>query len=87
MFKNDCVFSGKEKHININNFAGLSWDWVGAKNLVYVFFFGSFLMEEKNTYTKSPQKHPKIPGQSREVFVYVFFLNVFFRSHIRFYSL
>ena len=30
--------SGKEKHININKFAGLSRVWVGAKNLFMCFF-------------------------------------------------
>ena len=41
---------GKKKHININKFAGLSRDWVGAKNVFMCFFlFGSFLMGEKNT--------------------------------------
>ena len=40
----------KKKLININKFAGLSRDWVGAKNLFMCFcFFGSFLMGEKNT--------------------------------------
>ena len=42
------VFQGKEKHININKFAGLSRDWVGAKKL-FMCFFGSFLMGAKNT--------------------------------------
>ena len=37
-------------------------------------FFGSFLMGEKKHINKIP---PKIPGQSRENFVYVFFLYVF----------
>ena len=67
--------SGKEKHININKFAGLSRDWVGAKILfmcVCVFFFP--FGGEKHI-NKVP---PKIPGQFRENFVYVFFLHVFF---------
>ena len=42
-------FQGKKKHININKFAGLSRDWVGAKILFMCFFLGSFLMGEKNT--------------------------------------
>ena len=43
----------------------------GCQNFVYVFFFfGSFLMGEKKHINKMP---PKIPGQSREHFVYVFF--------------
>ena len=68
-------FQGKKKHININKFAGLSRDWAGAKILFMCFFFGSFLMGEKKHINKIP---PKIPGQSRENFVYVFFLYVFF---------
>ena len=42
--------SGKEKHININKFAGLSRDWVGAKILFMCFFFsGHSLWGRKNT--------------------------------------
>ena len=67
----------RKKHTNINKFAGLSWDWVGAK-ILFVCFFGSFLMGEKKHINKIT---PKIPGQSREDFVYVFLcLCVFFRS-------
>ena len=41
---------GKKKHININKFAGLSRDWVGAKNLFSCFFFRvSPYGGEKNT--------------------------------------
>ena len=57
------------QRVNINKFAGLSRDWVGAKKL-FMCFFGSFLMGEKKHINKIP---PKIPGQSREMFVYVFF--------------
>ena len=65
----ESFFSGKEKHININKFAGLSRDWVGAKNL-FMCFFGSFLMGEKKHINKIQKKKA---GQSREHFVYVFF--------------
>ena len=76
VLKSKFVNQGKKKHININKFAGLSRDWVGAENLFLCFFFGSFLMGEKKHINKIP---PKIPGQSREIFVYVFFsLCVFF---------
>ena len=34
----DPLSQGKKKHININKFAGLSRDWVGAKNLFMCFF-------------------------------------------------
>ena len=61
--------SGKEKHININNFAGLSRDWVGAKKLFMCFFRVIPYGGEKHI-NKIP---PKIPGLSRENFVYVFF--------------
>ena len=70
-----AIFQGKKKHININKFAGLSRDWVGAEKL-FMCFFGSFPMGEKKHINKIP---PQIPGQSRENFVYVFFsLCVFF---------
>ena len=36
----------------------------------FFFFFGSVLMGEKKTHK---QNSPEIPGQSREMFVYVFF--------------
>ena len=72
-------YQGKKKHININKFAGLSWDWVGAENL-FMCFFGSFLMGENKHINKIP---PQIPGQSREIFVYVFLsLCVFFAPHV-----
>ena len=44
----DRTFQGKKKHININKFAGLSRDWVGAK-ILFMCVFGSFPMREKNT--------------------------------------
>ena len=70
------VTLSERKRININRFAGLSWD--GAKEIVYVFFVGgSFLMAEK-TYKQNP---PQIPGQSRDIVMYV--LVCFFRSHIQ----
>ena len=62
------TIQGKEKHININKFAGLSRDWAGGK-ILFMCFFGSFLMGEKKHINKIP---PKIPGQPRENFVYVF---------------
>ena len=40
---------GKKKHININKFAGLSRDWVGAKNLFMCFFRAIPYGGEKNT--------------------------------------
>ena len=66
---------GKKKHIKIKKFGGLSRDWVGAKNLFMRFFWVIPYGGEKHI-NKIP---PKIPGQSHENFVYVFFLYVFFR--------
>ena len=60
---------GKEKYININKFAGLSRDWADGKILFMCFFSGPSLWGRK-THKQNP---PKIQGQSREKFVYVFF--------------
>ena len=66
----------RKKHININIFAGLSRDWMGAKKLLMC-FLGHSLCGEKKAHKQNPP--PKIPGQSREKFVVVFFsLCVFF---------
>ena len=44
------VDQGKIEHININKFAGLSRDWVGAKILFMCFFSsGHSLWGRKNT--------------------------------------
>ena len=55
----------------------------GRQNLFVCFFVGSFLMGEK-THKQSPP--PKIPGRSRETFVYLFFFLYmfffFFRSQV-----
>ena len=74
-------FQGKKKHININKFARIVTGLGGWQKFVYVFFFsGSFLMVEKKHINKIP---PKIPGQSREFFVYVFCsLCVFFAPNV-----
>ena len=69
------IFRESKKHRNINKVAGLSRDWVGAKNLFMCFLFRSFLMGEKKHINKIP---PKIPGQSRENFVTCFYFYVFF---------
>ena len=50
---------GKKIHININKFAGLSRDWVGAK-ILFMCFLGSFLMGEKKHINKVPP--PPNPG-------------------------
>ena len=68
------IVQKKRKHININKFAGLSRDWAGGRILFMCFFRVTPYGDEKHI-NKIP---PKIPGQSRENFVYVFFLYVFF---------
>ena len=46
----ECLKSGKEKaHININEFGGLSWDWVGGR-ILFMCFWWSFLRGGENTY-------------------------------------
>ena len=42
-------FSGKEKHVNINKFAGLSRDWARGKILFLCFFEGHSLWGTKNS--------------------------------------
>ena len=59
-----------------NKFAGLSRDWVGAKNLFMCFCSGHSLWGRKHI-SKIP---PRIPGQSCEYFVYVFFFFMCFFS-------
>ena len=63
----------EKKHINISKSAGLFRDWAGGKFCLCV-FSGHSLWGRKHI-NKIP---PKIPGESREKFVYVFFLYVFF---------
>ena len=53
----------------MNKFAGLSRDWVGAK-ILFMCFFGVIPYGGEKHINKVP---PKIPGQSREHFLYVFF--------------
>ena len=59
---------GKKKHININKFAGLSRDW-GVPKRLFMCFFQVIPYGGGKHINKIP---PKIPGQSRENFVYVF---------------
>ena len=59
----------KEKHINIKNFWGLSPALGGWPKFVYMCFFGVMPYGGK-THKQNPQK---IPGQSREISVYMFF--------------
>ena len=67
--------SRKRKTHKHKQVAGLSRDWAGGK-----IFFGSFLMGEKEHINRIPLK---IPGQSCEIFVYVFCsLCVSFRTSV-----
>ena len=67
--------SGKEKTHKHKHICGLVPGLGGCQKFVYVFFqvipYGA---EKKKKHKQNP---PKIPGQSREIFVYVFFLYVF----------
>ena len=67
----------KKKHININKFAGLSRDWVGAKNLFMCFFrvipYGGGKTHKQN----SPQNHGTVPWK---FCLRVFFFMCLFRS-------
>ena len=68
--------SGKEKTHKHKQICGIVPGLGGVPKICLCVFFGSFLMGEKKHINKIP---PKIPGQSRENFVYVFFsLCVFF---------
>ena len=67
----------KKKHININKFAGLSQDWVGAKKLFMCFFRVIFHGGEKT----HKQNSPKIPRDNPVKILFTcFFLYVFFRE-------
>ena len=61
--------SGKEKHMNMNKFWGLSLYWGSGKSL-FMCSLASFLMGEKSTYTKSPEN----PRRSRENFCFCVFV-------------
>ena len=66
---------GKKKHININKFAGLSRDWVGAKILFMCFFRVIPYGGEKTHKQNSPQNPGTIPWK---FCLRVFSLCVFF---------
>ena len=55
------MHQGKKKHININKFAGLSRDWVGAKNLFMCFFRVIPYGGEKTHKQNSPKNPGTIP--------------------------
>ena len=73
-FPHNSSLRGKEKTHKHKHIRGLAPGLSGSQNFVYVFFFPVVIPYggEKHI-NKIP---PKIPGQSREKFVYVFFLYV-----------
>ena len=74
--RNGERFSGKEKTHKHKQICGIVPGTGWVPKFCLCVFFGSFLMGEKKHINKIP---PKIPGQFRENFVYVFFsLCVFF---------
>ena len=67
---------GKKKHININKFAGLSRDWVGAKFLFMCFL--DYSLWGRKTHKQSP--NPKSRDSPVQILFTCFVLYVFFRS-------
>ena len=73
--------SGKEKTHKHKQICGIVPGLGGCQKVVYVFFSGHSLWGRRKHINKIP---PKIPGQSRENFVYVFFFFMcIFRSQSR----
>ena len=68
----------KEKQINMNTFLGIVLGLGGCQNFVYVFCGGHSIWGRK-AHKQNPHK---IPGQSSENVVYVFFLRLVFHSQI-----
>ena len=68
----------RRKHININKFAGLSQDWVGAKFFLMCFFFRVIPYGGEKTPPKSRDNPVNILFTC--FFVYVFFRSLFNRS-------
>ena len=70
------TIGGEKKTININNFAGWSWKWVGVKLFMcFPFSWGKRETHKQNSQEisgKGRESPGIIPGQSRENFVYVF---------------
>ena len=69
------LVQGKKEHININTFGGMPRDWAGGKSL-FMCFCRVVPYGGEKTHKQNPQK---IPGQSREMFVYVFICLCVFR--------
>ena len=86
------VFAEKEKHININKFAGLSPRLGGYQKVVYVFFFffsGHSLWGRKTHKQNSPQNPGTIPWKFclRVLFFMCFFAPYFCWNSFRHYIL
>ena len=76
----NTLCSGKEKTHKHKQICGTVPGLAGCQTFVYVFFSGHSLWGRKKHINKIP---PKIPGQSRENFVYVFCsLCVFFAPYM-----
>ena len=68
-------------HININKFAGLSRDWVGATILILCVFFSGHSLWGRKTHKQSPP--PKSRDNPVRIWFTCFFsLCVFFRSQV-----
>ena len=73
-----CRNSGKEKTHKHKQICGIVPGLGGCQNLVYVFFFGPFLMGKRKTHKQnSPQNPGTIPGK---FCLRVLFFMCFFRS-------
>ena len=73
------ISSGKEKQININQFAGLSRNWVDGKHL-FVRFWGPLLMGRGGggKHKKNPTQNPR--GNPAKMLFVCFFVCLFFGS-------
>ena len=59
-WKSHRIIQGKKKHTNINKFAGLSRDWVGAK-ILFRCFFGVIPYKGEKINKVTPQNPGTIP--------------------------
>ena len=52
------ISQGKKKHININRFGGLHWDWVGGKNLCVCVCFSCHALWGRKAHKQNPPQNP-----------------------------
>ena len=64
----------KQKHVNVNKFAGLSRDWVGSKKVVYVFLGHSIC--GRKTHKQIPQNPGTIPCNILCTFFFIICLSL-----------